>query len=380
MPKISHKGFTLVELLVVISIITILAVIGAAVYSGVTKGAKDSKRKSDVNAIAKAYEVKFGSSGYSAISDADFSQGKIPAPPEGGSYYNNLVTDNSTYRVCAALEDNPSRTCSSPSPNCYCASSSQRIFSSGSGSGLPPDHPVSCDPNGTLSLGLVGYWKMDEGTGTTAADFSGQGNNGTAHDNNIGNADGNTPPQPVGGTLGNARDFDGVDDYIDAGKDSSLTLGTNPFTLSAWIFLDSIVAGASIFSNVRSGGALMTGFEVTAEGTVRFQGGEGFSTSNETNFTGGTINTGNWYHIAITRELAGGSSQIMKIYLQGNKVAEHDDSLRNMGGEYELYFGEFRNDFRQLDGKLDDARIYNRALSALEITALYNSGNGCIPP
>lgn len=374
--KIVERGFTLVELLIVISIISILAVIGTVVFQGITKGARDSRRKADISAISKAYEVKYQTTGsYQAVSDADFSQGKKPTDPLGGDYYNNRATDNSAYRVCAALENNPQRTCSAPSTNCYCASSAQGSYQAGSGgNGIPPDHPVSCDPNGSLSWGLVGYWKMDD-SGTIAVDSSGKGYNGT-YMNGAAVVTGQSG-------FGSAASFDGINDYIDAGNGSNypdLTLGTNPFTLSAWIFLDSI-AGASIFSNTRSGG--YTGFEVTAAGTVRFAGGESFSTVGmETNFAGGTINISNWYNIAITREPVGASNQIMKIYLQGNKVAENNDSLRNMGGNgvYNLFFGEFRDGIRQLYGKLDDVRVYNRALSALEITALYNSGNGCIPP
>ena len=58
--KESALGFTLVELLVVISIIAVLSVIGVTVFSGVQKSARDAKRRGDIDAISKALEVHYG--------------------------------------------------------------------------------------------------------------------------------------------------------------------------------------------------------------------------------------------------------------------------------------------------------------------------------
>ena len=72
------EGFTLVELLVVISIIAVLALAGFVAFSNVQKSARDSKRIQDINAAAKAFEVNNTSTGYIALQDSQFSTGKLP--------------------------------------------------------------------------------------------------------------------------------------------------------------------------------------------------------------------------------------------------------------------------------------------------------------
>ena len=59
---------------------------------------------------------------------------------------------------------------------------------------------------------LVAYWRLDEGSGTTANDSTGNGNDGTF----------NGDPQWVEGYYGSAIEFDGAGDFLDCGSDPSL--------------------------------------------------------------------------------------------------------------------------------------------------------------
>lgn len=81
------QGFTLVELLVVVSIIAILAVVGLTVFGSVQKNARDVRRQSDIEAIAKAMETNYSETTgrYVNLAASMFSGGVIPTDPLSGS-------------------------------------------------------------------------------------------------------------------------------------------------------------------------------------------------------------------------------------------------------------------------------------------------------
>lgn len=95
---LKKSGFTLVELLVVISIIAILSLIGLTVYTNVQKGARDAKRKADIDAIANAMEANYASGQYVALIDSMFSSNAIPQDPIDTT--SATVTDNTCPNVC----------------------------------------------------------------------------------------------------------------------------------------------------------------------------------------------------------------------------------------------------------------------------------------
>lgn len=83
--KQNLRGFTLVELLVVIAIIAILAVVGITVFSGVQKSARDARRRADIDAIVNALEVYRTSGGYIPLQPTQFANNKVPYDPNASS-------------------------------------------------------------------------------------------------------------------------------------------------------------------------------------------------------------------------------------------------------------------------------------------------------
>ena len=124
----SSKGFTLVELLIVISIIGVLSALLMANFIGVRQRARDSQRKSDLRQIQSAlelYKSDSSSSTYpSAVPNATCSNSRVliadtsncnstvymkrvPLDPMGTSYYYSYSASTDTYILASCLE-NPS--------------------------------------------------------------------------------------------------------------------------------------------------------------------------------------------------------------------------------------------------------------------------------
>jgi len=85
------------------------------------------------------------------------------------------------------------------------------------------------------SLGsyAAGIWSFDEGSGTTANDISGWGNNGTFYNSpawRCATANPNYTPSGQGCSL----EFNGTNSYVDVGNHASLSFGNNPFTIELW--------------------------------------------------------------------------------------------------------------------------------------------------
>jgi hypothetical protein len=221
-----------------------------------------------------------------------------------------------------------------------------------------------------ITTGLIGYWKLNENPaihGTTLVDDSGQGHNGTLSTN-----DGSTN-KSVTGQIGQAIYFDGTDDYgyapdVTGGYD--FAVGAS-FTLSAWIKPTNLTNGQGIIIKQGPSGPNYA-FEIAlwggGVGKLGLNEGGGGSGAGDVISAAG-VTAGVWSHVAVVK-----NGTTITFYINGVSSAG-DSSWDNLGpttgyltigqkGSY-LYSSYF-------NGLIDDARIYDSALTQADITELYN--------
>ena len=204
------------------------------------------------------------------------------------------------------------------------------------------------DKAGTWGVNASGIWLMDEGAGSYVNDSSGNDNNGT-----ITGADWN-----VSGGL----DFDGVNDYVNAGNDASLNI-IGDMTIIVWIKTTMTDNSGIINRYISSGDGYIIQINRFVGKLSYYNDGTGWITSTSIGY-----NDGNWHQVAITG--TGTSGVLYKddspdgYFTYGNPISNTNDVW--IGKDYSSKY---------FNGLIDPVRIYNRALSADEISTLYNNTN-----
>jgi hypothetical protein len=209
--------------------------------------------------------------------------------------------------------------------------------------------------SGQAAPGLVAGWGFEESTGTTVRDSSGNNNNGA-----LANATWTTA-----GRFGNALSFNGTSSYVTVADSNSLDL-TTAMTLEAWVFpTQANGTWRSLLSKETSYGLAYVLYSDGSHGAGR--------PALYINDTVGVFATqalplNTWSHVAGTYD-----GQALRVYVNGVEVAAQqtniglwvsDQPLR-IGGN--VVYGEY------FAGRIDNARVYNRSLTAGEIQTEMNS-------
>jgi len=210
---------------------------------------------------------------------------------------------------------------------------------------------------------LIGWWKLDEGSGMTAFDSSGNGNHGALQGSATLGAE---------GILRGAVLLDGDGDYIDCGSSDVFNI-RNAVTLAAWVWADPDFGYPDWSGIIMRGGPNIDTFALYYYGPNKQLGFK--TTGAPTEWTASATNGAaalfdrEWHHVAATYD-----GQTKTIYLDTAVVTTAGASGQiETSSTGRLLLGAGRDlavPTHLLVGRLDDARIYSRALSVAELAVV----------
>jgi len=217
-----------------------------------------------------------------------------------------------------------------------------------------PDQPLSLTAvyEETGPRPVVAF-SFDQGSGTTAVDESGNGNNGTIKGASW-----------TEGRFGGALRFDGVDDWVTVTDRAALDLGTS-YTLSAWVQPESSNRWQTVLMKETAG---TFGYALYATSDSPPPSAWAGATST---YGTGALPRSSWSHLTVT--VGGG---VQRLYVNGTQVASGPvsgavatDGAFRIGGN-SVWSNEF------FKGKIDEVRVYDRTLGADEVRADRDRGIG----
>lgn len=256
---------------------------------------------------------------------------------------------------------------------------------------------ASCGPNSStekntttgaplVSSGLIAHYNFSEGSGAVLGDSSGYNNPGTIFGASW-----------VTGRSGNALYFNGVNNYVrvpGAGQNAPATISNlAEGTIAVWFKFSEEAGTTGIFLPIFYMGPDTTS-AATSEGLIIEIGHRGLRNTSQQLFYTVTLNgnanptlcfdstnnlTANqWYHFVVTVSAAGNTGYLNGVEMTGRTYNFGNAAFTNFlsavnGGMLTIGMGRSAVDQQiyYFKGTINDLRIYNKALTAAEVTQLY---------
>jgi hypothetical protein len=211
---------------------------------------------------------------------------------------------------------------------------------------------------GFASDNLALWWPLDNLSGSQTWDISGSQRHGNIIPNSI-----------VTGKSGNALSLNGNDNYVLVNSDAATNLSGN-FSISAWV--KRVNSGSMMLLSKKNGWNVDGGYEVELSGgIIRFLGGTVDAWADSNSVTWGST----WQHIAVVCETFS-STTYVHFYHNGSDISSGDNTTNAVSqSSIAMHIGNRTVD-NSVDytGEIDELRIFNKALSAVEVTQLYGLG------
>lgn len=229
----------------------------------------------------------------------------------------------------------------------------------------------------SLTTNIVAYWKLDETSGTSASDATGNSHTATLQTNASFVSGGkiNYGLQPA--TSGT----DAAGACIAGGSAGALDFSQYPFSMSAWIKTTnntSVGNGdmAVVMGTISSSPYDSFNIQMHMTSPIGSMYAT-YRTATNTYATGNTAtayNDGAWHHVVYTVDSSGN----MTLYVDGASAATGTASgTMSTGKSFSIGVNRpTANTSDQWVGTLDEVGVWSRALTSTEVTTLYNSGAG----
>jgi hypothetical protein len=224
------------------------------------------------------------------------------------------------------------------------------------GAGRHPDVIMA-----TPETALNGYWPLDEYSGSSTADLSGNGNNGTLQGPTWSGTTASTAFYNAA-----ALSFNGTSHAVSVGSGASLVNLTNNFSVAAWIRPQDLSGVRRIVSHARNNGNNGWGLGIR-DGGLRFTtyGVRDYDTNI------GILATQQWVHVAAVM----GSNNHVTFYVNGVAVQTVAGSAPGRVATSSMLLGastpvNSTTQYEFFSGLMDEVRVYGRALTAAEIGVL----------
>ena len=223
-----------------------------------------------------------------------------------------------------------------------------------------PGDTEPCDPP-------VGEWKLDELSGTTAYDTSGNGNDGTI--------DGATW-DPLG-KVSNALSFDGSDDYIELdaplGGPTSLSICDSDHTISAWLRSPDLATKRQIYAESDGGSSFVNiDLHLTTTGTLNYHlgiNGDPWVVNVE---TASSFDDDQFHYVTATRDTNTYTVYVDGVYQNSTTIANDpwctEDAI-DIGREVTT-----GGDAGYFNGLIDEFRLFDYARTPAQIAWDFNRG------